>query len=457
MFTSLRPLLILILLIDIFSSCKKVDTNSKPADVPPPVAVVSPDVVKDSVLINTKDLYLWYNQIPATFDPKTFADPAKIMEAIRPFSIEPGFTGPVDRWSFGMKKEEWNNLTSGMSSADAATNAAGDFGISVFFKQEGDLRVRLVERLSPGGMAGIQRSWRIVKINGNSDITTVNASFIVTNVYNSTSTSFTFLKPDGTSVDLTLTAAHYKTQPVYLDSVYRINNKNIGYLVYNSFIGDTGKIYSEFERVFSKFADNNVTDLVVDLRYNGGGYVTVQQKLANYLAPQSADGSVMMKEVYNDKHSQYNQTTLFHKIGSLNLNKIYFIVTKNTASASELLINNLKPIMDVKLVGPSTTHGKPVGFFPVPVGDWYVFPVSFRSFNNAGVGNYFSGMAVSNSVADGLDQDWGNISESSLASALKHITTGGFIREGSFTENPIITNGNSALSQNSFTGMIRNR
>lgn len=455
----LRIICIIFSFLTILNSCKKTDkstTTNTPPPPPPPPPPVSSDVLKDSVLLLTRDFYLWYNQIPSTFNPKTYEDPAKIMEAIHPFSVETGFSTPVDKWSFGIKKTEWDNLTSGMNSVYSALNADGDLGLYVFFKQEGDLRVRQVERLSPAGMAGIQRSWRITKINGSTDITTGNAQYIIDNIYNSKSSTITFIKPDGTSVDISLTAAHYKTQPVYLDSVYTINNKNIGYLVFNSFIGDTSVIYSELQRVFNKFSDRNVNDVIIDLRYNGGGYVSVQERLANYLAPQSADGSLMMKEQYNDKHSQYNFSTFFHKTGPLNLSKIYFIVSRNTASASELLINNLKPFMDVKLVGPSHTHGKPVGFFPLSVGEWYIFPISFRTTNKDGIGNYFNGLDVANTVADGLDQNWGNVLESSLASALKHITTGVFTREILYQENPLVQKGNTILNELSFTGMIRN-
>ncbi len=72
----------------------------------------------------------------------------------------------------------------------------------------------------------------------------------------------------------------------------------------------------------------------------------------------------MMKETFNDKHQDYNTTLYFNKTGPLNPNHVLFIVTQSTASASELLINNLKPYMDVKIIGPQNTDGKPVGFFP---------------------------------------------------------------------------------------------
>lgn len=106
---------------------------------------------------------------------------------------------------------------------------------------------------------------------------------------------------------------------------------------------------------------------------------------------------------------------------------MYVIVSKGTASASELLINSLKPFMNIKLVGPSATTGKAVGFFNIPVGDWYIFPVSFKSVNALGQGNYYDGFSpdVNAAVADGLNKDWGDVTESCLAKALQGINNNG--------------------------------
>jgi C-terminal processing protease CtpA/Prc len=325
-----------------------------------------------------------------------------------------------------MKQKDWDNMSSGLNLLlqDDVTSP-GDFGLTVFFFADGDLRVRLVEPNSPAAKAGIHRGWQITKINSNTNINTTNASFIIQNIYESTSSSIEFKKPDGSSETISLTAGHYTEKPVYLDSVYTVGSKKIGYLVYNSFLGDETQVASEFQRVFNKFSSRNVNDVVIDLRYNGGGYVSLQERLANYLINNAGNGGMMMKQIYNDKNSQLNQTTNFHKTGSLDLSRVYFIVGSSTASASELLINNLKPYLDVRLVGPTHTHGKPVGFFPIPVGtEWYVFPVSFRSVNKNGEGNYFNGLAVNNQVEDGLDKDWGDASEACLASVIRNITTG---------------------------------
>ncbi len=412
------------------------------------VVTSNPDLVKDSTLLIARDVYLWIDQIPSGFNARSYADPAAIMKAIRPFSLEPGLSGAVDRWSFAMKKTEWEQLSGGMASVAGTANAAGDFGMSVFFRAEGDLRVRLVEPNSPAGLAGIRRGWRITQINGSSNITTGNAAAIVDQVYNASNGSFVFTSPDGSTQTKQLNAAHYAEKPVYLDSVYSYGAHRIGYLVYNSFLGNTTDVSSKFQQVFSRFAAQQVTDVVVDLRYNGGGYVSLATQLANYLAPASANGGIMMNQVYNSLNTKNNSTSYFRKTGNINLPVVYFIVSKSSASASELLINTLKPYMDVRLVGPSSTHGKPVGYFPISAGDWYVFPVSFKTTNKNGEGNYYNGFPVNAQVADGLDKDWGDTEESCLASVIKNITVGSYARpEAIYQEPAAVKNGNKVLDE----------
>jgi carboxyl-terminal processing protease len=169
----------------------------------------------------------------------------------------------------------------------------------------------------------------------------------------------------------------------------------------------------------------------------------------------------MMNQEYNSSHSADNQTYKFEKLGGLNINNIYFIVSDNTASASELLINNLEPYMNVKLIG-ETTYGKPVGFFDIQVGDWLIFPVSFRSTNGLGQGNYFEGMQVDKVVQDGLDKDWGDTLETRLAAVLNYINTGsfGFAPPAPGLNSMLdaeLKTVNNKLNRNQFKGAIGNR
>lgn len=112
--------------------------------------------------------------------------------------------------------------------------------------------------------------------------------------------------------------------------------------------------------------------------------------------------------------------------------------------------------MNVVLVGPSKTYGKPVGFFPIPVGDWYIFPVSFRSTNKNGEGNYFDGLALNNQVADGLNKDWGDVNESALKSVLQFAGTGAFRTQSmdQYKENVQVVSGNKVLDEPFFKGMV---
>ena len=453
-FLKQRLLLAALACVTLMTACKKDverEEEAEPPATPPPSA--ARDAVKDTVLGYSRDIYLWYTQIPNSFDAQSYSDPNKIMTALRQYSNETGFTKPVDRWSFAIDQKAWDNASSGI---------AGDMGLGVFFNKEDDLRVKSVEEQSPAGRAGVRRGWRITKINGNTNMTTANSEFIVNNVFLSNSSSFTFVKPDNSSVDITLNAATYREQPVMLDTVYNISNKKIGYFVFNSFLGDTTQVYNEFSRMFSSFASQNISDLVVDLRYNGGGYLSIQEKLANYLAPAAANGNVMLKQEFNNKYSdRLNSTEYYKKLGSLNLNRIFFIVSEATASASELIINNLKPYMDVILLGPSNTYGKPVGYFPIPVGSWYIFPVSFRTTNQKGEGAYFGGIPVAHKVADGLDKDWGDVGEASLASAIRYITTGKFTggvrsrdEDAQYRLSPVVQEGNATLDRPNFKGTV---
>ncbi len=432
----------------LFTACKKdKDADSTPPPPNPPTTSLA-DKIKDTTLLYSRDIYLWYGQIPSSFNARGYSDPETIMTALRQYSTEPGFSGPVDQWSFAAKQQDWDNVSSGI---------AGDFGLGVFFDQDDNLRVKSVEKASPAGRAGVRRGWQVLKINNNTNITPGNSTFIVQTVFNSTNTSFTFKKPDGSTVDMSLAAASYQEHPVYFDSIYNTTSGKLGYLVFNSFLGDTTEIYNEFNRVFTKFAQAGVTELAIDLRYNGGGYVSVQEKLANYVVNSSANGNLMMKQQFNNKYAQFNESTNFSKLGSLNLSRVFFIVSSSTASASELLINNVKPYMNVLIVGRDKTYGKPVGFFPIPVGDWYIFPVSFRTVNKNGEGSYFGGFPLDHRVADGLDKDWGQVQEHSLASILKYLNGGSFRLSSAGAEvksDPRIEAGNRKLEAHLFKGAV---
>jgi hypothetical protein len=107
---------------------------------------------------------------------------------------------------------------------------------------------------------------------------------------------------------------------------------------------------------------------------------------------------------------------------NLGIKRVFFITSPETASASEALINSLEAIMEVKLIG-SKTHGKPFGFFAIPIGDNYIFPIAFKNVNADGYGDYYDGLPVDIKVEDDLTHDFGDAEESCLKTVLHFIKT----------------------------------
>ena len=131
-----------------------------------------------------------------------------------------------------MLQNEWNNLANGIIS---------DFGLNAFFFTDNDLRVRLVEESSPAGRAGIKRGWKFIKVSGSTDINTNNVDFLVDKIYNSSSTVFTFEKPDSSTVEITLESETYQENPVILDSIYTEGARKAGTLYLIHFLATLPK------------------------------------------------------------------------------------------------------------------------------------------------------------------------------------------------------------------------
>ena len=165
----------------------------------------------------------------------------------------------------------------------------------------------------------------------------------------------------------TLTNAQYNSNPVYISEVLEVEGSKVGYLMYNSFTRDYD---SQLNDAFAKFRDAGITDLILDLRYNGGGDVRTATDLASMITGQFP-GQIFMKEVWNEKYQAYFESTeerresLLNRFGttlrsgepinSLSLNRVFVLTTNRSASASELIINGLKPYIEVIQVGDRTT------------------------------------------------------------------------------------------------------
>lgn len=254
------------------------------------------------------------------------------------------------------------------------------------------------------------------------------------------------ITPNGQSI--TLTKTQLAENPIYKTSVFEQGTKKIGYLMYNGF-------YSSYENqlnfTFEQFKLQNITHLVLDLRYNSGGSIDTATRLASLITGQFT-GQIFAKQQWNAKLDaywlQYNPDSLFNyftattgtgaALNSLNLTKVYILTSRSTASASELVINGLKPYIDVIQIGDTTT-GKNVGSVTLydspnfaksganPNHKYAMQPLVLKTVNAAGFGDYQTGLVSTIQQ----QEDYGNMgiigdaNEPLLATAINHIMASG--------------------------------
>jgi C-terminal processing protease CtpA/Prc len=246
----------------------------------------------------------------------------------------------------------------------------------------------------------------------------------------------------------------YKENPVFLDSIYNIEGKKIGYLIYNAFYADNGDGSLSYEkqvnRVFGKFKEQEIDELIVDLRYNSGGLVTSAIDLASMIVSEINTGTICVSLQYNsivttalrdeygsDYFDEYFRDKFERTSGKIVLEtipinnagvqRVHFIVSRRTASASELVINSLNPLMDVVLIG-TTTIGKNVGSISIyeknnPRNTWGMQPLVLRLTNCLGLADYGNGFEPHIISYDHKNQikPLGDVSETMLAAALDNI------------------------------------
>ncbi|MEO6839110.1 MAG: S41 family peptidase [Ginsengibacter sp.] len=393
--------------------------------------------------------YYWYNQLPKLNPLSSAYDSADVLLAqMKTYAINPTTGKPYDRYSFLDK--------TGAVATEIQQGVGGDLGMQVTYASDANgkyyLFVLFADKNSPSGLVGVTRGWQITAINGDANISYdgsngPNVAKVINAVYNNPSSSFTFLKPDSTTATYTLTQANYNINPVLFDTVYSVGGKSVGYFVFNTFSNVTNNgaptlTETELNRIFSKFESANISSLIVDLRYNGGGSVNTAEYIDSLIAPSSVKGKVMYNYLYNDKLTAsasdigLESQVLFNGGGSLNLNNVFFIGTGNTASASELTINNLKPYLNVKLVG-DTTYGKPVGFFGFTISDYPngvkkdladLYAINFETRNANNQGGYFTGLIPDELASDYVNVPWGNPNDDHLAKIFNYISTGTYGR-----------------------------
>jgi C-terminal processing protease CtpA/Prc len=211
----------------------------------------------------------------------------------------------------------------------------------------------------------------------------------------------------------------------------------IGYLTYVEFVsGDNDAFLLKLDSIFDEFATAGITDLVVDLRYNPGGEISAALQLASAIVPSSvaANNSILINMKYNAdfqgfleyySYWEYLYLRFVNNVTNLNMQRVYFLTTGSTASASELVITGLDPYMDVVQIG-EPTFGKYTGAWIIPDDDekWAMVPIVNKYANSSGYTDFVDGLAPDYVVSDDLFSavPFGDTSDPMLDKAIELIT-----------------------------------
>ncbi len=331
---------------------------------------------------------------------------------------------PIDRYSFSQPTSTYVQFFS--------EGTRTGYGYTLVFADASQttLRVRFAEPLSPVGLAGLKRGDTVLSIDG------YGPAQIAAGTPGSVSAagiprSFTVIDSAGVERSFTVDSATYPISTVPDSGVLQVPGPSgpvkAGYLLYQSFLSTSA---AALGAAFKDFAAQGVSELIVDLRYNGGGRVTVARNLASMIGGSGLDGKTFAEFRFNAKHPESNLTLPFtSRVAALpaapltGLNRIIVITSPSTASASELVINGLRPFTDVVLIG-GTTYGKPYAFQPRGFCGTTYSAVNYEFVNALGEGGFIDGIAPTCAVADDLDHPLGDSNEALLAAALHYIETG---------------------------------
>lgn len=478
------------------ASCKKNKVEPPDKGIKTPEVIIrngtDSERIIDSLYAYAQQIYLWNSELPSyeVFNPRQYGlgrtDLDKYNNVLYQITRKPIYSVTGKPYEYNeqnpasAKYSEVSDINMAnpqamayapMVKSDVDTEGNGhDVGIKIgayIISKVSDSYLLFLTAVYPGSpaeKAGLKRSDLIKKINGRSVGVSYNAdiSFIVGALdANQVTLEGAHLidGKEGDSFNITLIKQSYYSSPVYKNTVIASGDKKIGYLAYARF-SSMDNSQADLNKAFELFNNNAVTDLVIDLRYNGGGYVETAEHLTNLISGTSADGQVMFSKHFNATmqgkkatilknqplldvkneiqysggkivnyfdHVDYSvdaNTKKFTKQDKSlkNIQNVVFIVSGNTASASELVINSLKPYVNVKLVGEKT-YGKPVGFFPIILEKRYkVYMSLFSAKNKNGQGDYYEGFKPD--VEDSFDDprfDFGDSRENYLAKAINLI------------------------------------
>jgi carboxyl-terminal processing protease len=353
--------------------------------------------------------YYWYQSLTPGVNPASFATPEAYLEAVRFRPIDNSFSFITAAASNDAFYSDSQFIGYGFGNQTTAT----------------DIRVLQVYDDSPASEAGLQRGDRIITVNGQTVASMVNSG-TVGNAFGAAdigvATTIEWETLAGQRRNARMLKRLVTIPTVSLTRVVDVDGRRVGYLIFRNFVQPSTAALTD---AFAALKAAGANELVLDLRYNGGGLVDVAVHLASLIGGARTNGQVMLNYIHNDKIGPIlNKTTRFTNPGeALNLQRLIVITTRSSASASELVINSLRPFIPVTVIG-DTTYGKPVGQYGLRFCEKVLYPVSF-SIKNANLqGDFFDGIPVDCAAGDDYLHQLGDASEASFAEALTFIRTG---------------------------------
>jgi len=421
-----QPPTIIALLFSIFmlTGCSLFDDDEP--SYPSPASCSSEDY-NQYVYDVMKRFYYWYNEVDPSnqVNPKdtiAYPTPKSLIDALRYTPLD-RFSGVTDAASFNQLFDEGEFIGVGLR---LMTDELTD-----------NLMVTSAITGSPAALAGISRGDRLVTINGNAanglsgdDWT---AAWGPREIGYAVTLEIEY--KDGTPDTIDVNKAVVSIDTTQASSVINTPDGNIGYLHFTNFLNSTS--IKQLDTQFENFTTQNVSELIVDLRYNGGGSVNTARYLGSLIGGGKTTDTRFTQMIYNNKPNGYDGYTVTlnfsEVINSLNLNRVFFITSGGSCSASELLINSLLPDngIDVVVVG-SATCGKPVGSQVQTECGKSLAVINFEIRNTDNQGQYFDGISASYDggltdfceAEDDINNPLGDSNESSLAAAMDYISNG---------------------------------
>jgi C-terminal processing protease CtpA/Prc len=404
----MKPLYLLFILsifILFIQGCDDESKNSSIISIDPVICL--DQTAKNSALWNyMDDWYLWNETLDNSIQLNEFVSLELLLENIKE-------RNPIDRFSLIMTKDDFDNYFID------ASNVGYGMGVKLD-ELNNELVVSLVYEFSSAQEIGLSRGDRIIAINGldlhqviGSD--TFEWSGFWAGIDITQDVIFTWRTLEGHIITKAMKQRKVTTNTIFATKVFESSAGRIGYLVYNSFIDPSSE---DLNQAFSYFKDQNVDELIVDLRYNHGG----TSRMSNQLASQIG-GDIVAGHIYNKPKNNVNHQSdieLFNLNGAehyLNMSRVVFVTTEESASGSEVLINSLKPYLDVKLVGQKT-YGKPVGMKVSQLCDQMVLAITHHNHNADGYGDFFAGIPVDCPAIDTVSGEWGSLSDPMLSEAI---------------------------------------